>query len=205
MKYILSIILISFVLIQCTPLYYPNTIHAPLLAEEGEGNISGHLGTSGINLQAAYAVNDHIGLMSNTNFIGSSDEVDAQLFTELGVGHFETLGAKGLFEIYGGVGAGTEYYRFFAQPSIGFHSKNADIALTSRFVSLHLYDDLEGGNQAFYIEPAITTKLGLKNVKLIGQFGLSLPLESNTIDHLPILISVGLEYRLFKNKNKPLF
>lgn len=201
MKYILSIILTAFVLIQCSPLYFPNTVHTPMLSEEGDGNISGHLGTSGINLQAAYAINDRIGLMSNTNLIGSNEDTDAQIFTEFGVGHYKKIGGKGLFELYGGLGVGTEYYRFFAQPSIGFHSKNADIAFTSRLVSLHLYDDLEDGNQAFYIEPAITTKLGVKNVKLIGQLGFSLPLESDVIDHLPILISLGIEYRLFKKKN----
>ncbi len=205
MKHILAIILLSFTLIQCSPLYFPNTIHTPLLEEEGDANISGHLGTAGINLQGAYAINEHVGVMSNTNFIGSSDEVDPQFFTELGVGHFEKIGTKGLFEIYGGVGAGNEYYRFFAQPSIAFHSKNADIAFTSRLVSLHLYDNIEDPNYAFYIEPAITAKLGVKNVKMIGQLGFSLPFNSNFVDHLPILISLGVEYRLFKKRNQVKF
>jgi len=68
-------------------------------------------------VQAAYSVTNHIGLMTNyisTRGIENSDESQGNgNFLEGGAGYFRTLGKSGVFEIYGGAG-GSRQNHFYA-------------------------------------------------------------------------------------------
>lgn len=197
MKHFLFLILLSFVFIQCQPIYYPNTVNTPMLTGKGDVNIGGHYGTSGINLQGAVAISDHVGIMSNTSYLGEGEDGESPFYTELGVGHFKKVGGKGIFEIYAGGGLGNEYNRLFMQPSIGLHTNALDLSFATRFIALDTPK-----NDGAYIEPALTLKLGAKNLKFMTQLGVSIPLDNASEESFPGMLSFGLEYRLFgKNKH----
>ena len=168
-----SIKILSFVsgliLSGCVTLYKPNPIHSPLLKYKGEGNASAILGLSGsglTNLQAAYAISNHTGLMIDGMYHNrrstSSDSIIEKLnifFAEAGAGYFTTFGAEknGLFQCYAGGGYGSskdiihssyppnpeanaKYCNLFIQPGMAYVSKNIEVALDLRANYVCLFD-----------------------------------------------------------------
>ncbi len=156
----------------CVTLYKPNAIYSPLLKEKGDLNTSALLGISGcglFNVQAAYAISDHAGVIIDgmnhnrrTNRTSSSVTTVEKLHIfsgEVGTGYFTTFGDKknGLFQCYGGIGYGmsrdriydpnqpnpvvsAKYYTFFIQPGIAYTSKNLDVAFDLRANSVSLFN-----------------------------------------------------------------
>ena len=153
----------------CVTLYKPNVIHSPLLKEKGELNAAGSLGLSGsgvYNLQAAYAVGNHTGLVINgmnhsrklTNGDGSVEKLNI-LFGEAGVGYFTTFDGKknGLFQIYSGTGYGhtqdklenatqpypqvrANFFNVFIQPGMAITNKNFQFAFDVRANYVRIFD-----------------------------------------------------------------
>lgn len=152
----------------CVTLYKPNVIHSPLLKEKGELNASASLGMSGCglyNLQAAYAVSDHVGVMidgmyHNRNFKSADSSIEKlnMFFGEAGAGYFSTFGSKknGLFQCYGGGGYGmttdkidnarqpnpevnARYFNAFIQPGLAFINKNIELAFDLRINYVNLF------------------------------------------------------------------
>lgn len=157
------------ILTGCVTLYKPNPIHSPLLKYKGEANTSALLGLSGsglTNLQAAYAVSNHAGLMIDGMYhnkrAGSSDTVTEKLnifFAEAGAGYFNTFGAKknGLFQCYAGGGYGSskdiihystppspeakaKYFNLFIQPGMAYINKGIEVALDLRANYVRMFD-----------------------------------------------------------------
>jgi hypothetical protein len=157
------------VLTGCVTLYKPNAIHSPLLKEKGELNTSAGLGLSGcglFNLQAAYAISNHAGVMMdgmyhyrNTSNDDSSVEKLKMFFGEAGAGYFNTYGNKKnvLFQCYGGGGYGfstdkisntdqsnpemnAKYLSIFVQPGVAYTSKNFEIGFDLRANYVHIFD-----------------------------------------------------------------
>ena len=147
----------------CLHLYYaPNSSNVPLFKEKGEAkinaNYSGGAEISGAEIQGAYAVSEHVGIMLNTAFLGSSEEYsDGQkdegngYLVEAGAGYFMPLAENFIFETYAGLGVGganNEYYyggnskvnftKFFIQPALGFSVKNVDFGAASRFSAVFM-------------------------------------------------------------------
>ncbi len=145
----------------CVTLYKPNAIHSPMLAEKGEFNTSASLGASGCglyNLQAAYGVSVHAGVMMdgmyhNRHFKSGDGSVEKlNMFSgEAGAGYFTPFGKfhKGLFQWYSGGGYGNttdridhssqpspdlnaKYFNLFTQPGLAYTSKNLDVAFDVR-------------------------------------------------------------------------
>jgi len=160
---------IALLLTGCVTLYKPNAIHSPLLKEKGELNTSAMLGVSGnglTNLQAAYAVSNHMGIlvdgMYHNKRKSSSDSSIEKLnigFAEAGAGYFNTFGAKknGLFQCYSGAGLGktkdiifnsdshnpeasAKYFNLFIQPGVGFITKDLIVAFDLRANYVRLYN-----------------------------------------------------------------
>ena len=158
MKYGFQILnfFIFFLLTGCVTLYKPNTINSPLLKEKGDLHAAAAFGLSGsglYNIQSAYAVSDHIGIMingmyHNSEFSSNNNSMERlnMYFGEAGGGYFSTFGKnnKGLFQCYGGMGYGSttdkienstqvnpevsaEYINVFIQPGIGHIEKNVEI------------------------------------------------------------------------------
>jgi hypothetical protein len=156
----------------CVTLYKPNAIYSPLVKEKGDVNASASLGISGcglFNLQAAYAISDHAGVMidgmnhnKQTSRTSSSVTTVEKLHIfsgEIGAGYFTPFGdnKKGLFQCYSGIGYGNsrdriydpnqpnplisaKYYSFFIQPGIAYTSKNFDVAFDLRANSVSLFN-----------------------------------------------------------------
>ena len=154
----------------CSPeIYNANALNVPLLAQKGNAKVSLGITASGegvglynTNLQGAYAISDHIGIMLNgmyhnytrtyTPFLSNTPRTDRHKegFFEAGLGYFGPVGnsTKWRGEIYSGWGMGrsketnpnsneallleSPYNRLFLQPSIGFVSRYFDAALSSR-------------------------------------------------------------------------
>lgn len=110
-----------FTLQSCEIMYYPNMQNVPLFKEKKEIKVTGSIS----NLQAAYSVTDHIGVLANAQFgmnewsadgitfNQNNDLVDADYkftssrnFYEAGIGYFKPVSTNGIFEIYGGAGMG---------------------------------------------------------------------------------------------------
>jgi len=196
----------------CSIAYTPNVINTPLLSEKGDVTASAHLGTAGLDIQAAGAVTNHIGLMANTSFIFNQNDHQHN-FVELGTGYFTKIGTSGRFETYGGLGFASylrdkntspdiietvkgTYIRAFISPSIGASSEVFQGSLTTRLVALRFF---EGDNRAdeFLFEPVITAKVGYKYAYFVLQGGLSIPVASvNTNFVQPFILSIGVQGNL---------
>ena len=155
----------------CSPeIYNANSLNVPLLAQKGNAKIAlsstfarekggGFLNN---NLQGAYALSDHLGIMVNgmyhnytrtyTPLFSTTQTTNRHKegFIEAGLGYYGHVGnnSKWRGEIYGGFGLGksketnpnnqdaltleSPYNRLFLQPSFGFVSKYFDAALSVR-------------------------------------------------------------------------
>ena len=113
---LIAIIVISFS--SCKIMYIPNTQNVPMLEEKGD--IKVELGTK--DLQVAYGVTDHLGIMVNGYYNKNdwsvvSGEFDNQYLSkrtlvEGGLSYYTTMGEKGRFEVYGGAGYGKVQYDY---------------------------------------------------------------------------------------------
>ena len=155
--------LLVVVCASCAPVYVPQARNVPMLSQRGEFNGSISAGTSGFNLQTAYALGNHVGVMANfmtaNSEHGNSTSTRRHKSGDIGVGYFLRKGVA--FEIYGGVGMGKgtgsdstdflglgpvprkmsgEYNRYFIQPSIGLYKHGFEGAFTLRFSALDFKD-----------------------------------------------------------------
>lgn len=216
MKHLIVIVLISLFTIQCG-VYNPNNLNVPLLSEKGEGNIGGHIGINGIQLQTSIAISDKYAFMYNNMFTGEEGSIKASSFHELAIGQYSTLGKRGKLELFVGGGFNPNYNRFFIQPNIGAQWEALELGFSTRLSQVfltsagkkHTYDNviLENAKPTLFVEPAITLKLGIKSFKLIAQGGLSLPVYGTSeIIGVPLILSVGLNLNLRKKTtSKPSF
>lgn len=185
----------------CKPVYIPNAVNIPYLSEKGQINGGLHTGTSGIDLQGAYAITDHVAVMANGSYAnrdGSDTSLTndhKHLFGELGMGYFMPFGA-GRFEIYGGAGTGTAssyenffsqgdvyakafYNRYFFQTNIGASARNVEggLGLRFSFVDFNKFSsnnvEYNRGITRAYMEPVLNLKVGSENIKVTTQIGFS--------------------------------
>jgi hypothetical protein len=162
MKFIFLSLSILFSLTSCYRVYYaPNTPHPALLTQKDEGRINAIYSygagseLNALDVQFAYAIKDHFGIMANSFFAGRNNFKDGYPaekgnggYLEMGGGYFNYLknSRHWMAEVYSGIGAGwvNNYYsdyeysrtgiiKFFAQPSIGYKESNFELAFTPRF------------------------------------------------------------------------
>ncbi len=151
MRFLILLLLVA----SCAPIYVPTTRNVPLHRGAGEFQGSVYL-TTGVDVQMAFALTDHIGVTGNYNLLRQNQELPQDTavpnmpssfkrknnFGEVGLGYFQSTRSK-RFEIYGGygMGEGTSYdsYYFFAQ---NFGVKG--IVSTGKY-------------SRFYIQPSIGT------------------------------------------------
>ncbi len=213
-------ICISWVLCSCGASYAPNAVNSPLLSKKGDAQVAVHTGTSGINPQAAYAITNHLGIMTNGSFkkYNNSDK-NYTNYGELGLGYYTTFSEKGRIEAYAGYGIGNYKYinsfhhsvtihsgsfsKFFIQPSIGYVSKIFEGSFATRFAYINV-DDISGKDSSMLINPVITAKVGYKFIKVVFQSGLSFGLDdiNDYINNQPFMFTVGLQLninQLFNN------
>lgn len=165
-KYIscrLIVLICALILEGCAHSYYlPSNQNVPLLTEKNEfhGSISmgGSPVLSGLDIQAALALTNHLAIMTNYMSSKYPDDFDDKnqangKYLEGAAGYFNLFNRFYVFEVYGGFGSclqNHEYYdalnnntylgksdltfgKAFLQPSIGVTFNAFDIALTSGF------------------------------------------------------------------------
>lgn len=94
------------------------------------------------------------------------------------------------------------------QPNFGYKSKYFEVALSSRIVNL-MYNSIEGdlifngknqidyltdNKSSFLLEPALTVRGGLENIKLQIQYGYSHNLSNSTFKQDKSFLTLGLRY-----------
>ena len=183
--------------------YAPNAQNVPLHKKKEEVKLRGTLGTGvsaqSLDLQGSYSFHDHFALMANFQRAtwGSSvrdrPEFGVMRVVEVGVGYYNAITNKIVFESYVGGGGGTvtnDYERgssrlgmqkIFWQPQIGFTSRSFDFALGMRMNWLNfnraetigsvpqeeiieLFDIRDRGTYVL-VEPALTFRFGQDPVK----------------------------------------
>ena len=218
----IGFLLTLITLFSCSPEYIPNMANTPMFDEKGEIQANITRGVSGTDIQAAYAVTDHLGVMANTSFYKStsdtSDDFHQHGIYEFALGYYGDISDYGRFEVYGGFGAGkiqaynedmvfddpitdATFSKLFIQPSFGMKSDIFDANLGTRLamIKVNYKQEAPGLNESFqpFIEPMLTGRLGFKYVKFIGQVGLSFPLKTETVfDYQPFIINLGLHFNI---------
>ncbi|MGB7220607.1 MAG: hypothetical protein WBD07_17545 [Vicinamibacterales bacterium] len=160
---------LMLVLAGCSPVYYvPNAHNVPMLQGKGDGTFGVHAASFGGEVQGAFAIAEHIGVMVNVAAMKQQDDGDGDggsggLF-EVGVGYHRNLGSKLVWENYLLLGGGNvenhfpstvaqfpgttgkleaKFTRYGVQPSIAQHSRFFDSAFSVRLLGLQ-YRDVSG-------------------------------------------------------------
>ncbi len=199
----------------CAPVYFPSGINAPMLTNRGEiqVNLAGGLG---FYPQIAYAATNHIGVMGNASIYKSSSDTSSSMQGTLtfGVGYFGRIGNHGRYELYAGTEGGKmnnsysqfDFKNWFVQPTIGYTSDLLDIGLTSSFV-LAGFVDKKGAYldpprySTIYWQPALTTKIGYKRVRFLGQLSMAVDLNKDPkILVFPFYFALGLNVNLGQSR-----
>src|SRR5690242_4360257 len=93
----------------CAIVYYPNSRNVPMFSEKKEFQASATTGT-GNNLQIAYAVTNHFGVMSNGMLWGANgvdkNHINQHRYGEAGLGYYNNYANKMFLDIWGGYGIG---------------------------------------------------------------------------------------------------
>lgn len=147
-------------LASCQSVYIPNAHNAPLFTKKGEFQGAAAIGISGLDVQTAVSLTNHIALMGNLAvnngaLFGSNsssfNSSDSTVFYEGGLGYYKNY-QKTCFEIFAGYGSGYgraqadyhygnfrnngmmrgSYDRLFIQPSFGWNKRNFNLILTCR-------------------------------------------------------------------------
>lgn len=152
-----SLVLIAFVASSCAPAYLSNTRNTPMFSEAREFAGTTSVGSSGLDVQLAYAVTNHIAVMANGNIFWSDATLDTIInyrrthrFAELGIGYFVKK-ERFHFELFGGYGRAKVhsyqtflfkgdprfvngvYDRIFFQPSFRLSEKRLETIFSPRF------------------------------------------------------------------------
>lgn len=162
-------LLLALIMTGCAHSYYiPKGPNVPLFTEKNEfrGSIAVGAGeiSSSTDVQAAYAISDHFGAM--TDFMSSSgnmynDDNSAKTrYIDGALGYFKPFDKFMVFEVFGGIGTGNQehnyYYtswstgqttsdgkaeikftKLFVQPSLGATFKAFDVALSTSLIRLN--------------------------------------------------------------------
>lgn len=149
-------------LCSCTHYYYvANIQNVPLFREKDEVHLSGGYAigdeSQSIELQSAYSVSKHIGIMANYTHAWGGDQAEDDYakgyYIDGAAGYFKPIGKYGVFEIYGGFGGSGQHHQFspssyadlsfiklYIQPSFGFTFDWFDAAVSLRLCNISYTD-----------------------------------------------------------------
>ncbi len=107
----------------------------------------------------------------------------------------------------------SDYTKYSLQPAFGLASANLEVAVSSKLTYLNFSNII--GNAIFYdknqivylndnrsnviVEPALTIRMGFKNVKIQGQLSLSYNLSNRLFYQEEYLLSFGAYFSLFRS------
>ncbi len=118
LKRLLFFILLLASFSSCKIMYIPNAQNVPMLEEKGDIKVE----ISNKDLQVAYGITNHLGIMANgyynknewsvTSGTLDNEYASKRSLVEGGLGYFTTFGNNGRFEVYGGAGYGNVVYDY---------------------------------------------------------------------------------------------
>lgn len=206
----------------CAPVYVPSTQHTHLMDDKGELHVATHGGTNGVDMQAAYALTNHMGLMAAASYGSAKQEGNSDhhihQYGELGITYFQPLGKIGRYEALAGTGFGSaevvdhfvflgpeevqatgQFNKIFIQNNIGLETDVLETGLALRLGHLTFYTfktasgTHDGPERGTFFEPALFARLGWKNVKIESQVGFSHPLQGDVdFTYKALMLSLGL-------------
>ncbi len=169
-KQLCVIFILAITLSGCIHYYYiANVQNVPLFTEKNEFSASGQIGfasdagwneTTCIDLQTAYSLTNHIGIMLNYMWAYENYQPEESTVKDYGrgsylegaAGYYKPFGQYGLFEIYGGVGTSGQHHQYansysntiegtsdlsfikiFLQPSVGLKLNRSDVSFLKPF------------------------------------------------------------------------
>ena len=111
-KFLYLLLPIPLIITSCSSVYMPNVPNSPMLTKKNEVHASGHISLKGnVNINTAYAVSDHVGVLFNGSFINQQKNTKdfRQDLVEGGAGYFTTFGPENsrILEFYSGLGRGS--------------------------------------------------------------------------------------------------
>lgn len=183
----------------CAPVYVPNVRNSPMFTKDGEFQLNAQFG-NGFEVQSAYAITEHFGVMSNFSFIdqtGMDEEEDyhRHQFFEGGAGYFSNKD-ESFFEVFAGYGRGKgttfdafeffgsqsvaatgRYERYFVQPAFGLNKDEMNISFAPRFSMVDYYEFSTETTRSpineqpkFFFEPAIIGRGNFANNHMYAIF-----------------------------------
>lgn len=221
-------LILPFIISACG-FYTPNLRNSPMLTKAGE--VQGAVQISrGLQGQGAAAITDHIGIMSNYQYLRNKrdGEIEKRSFFEGGLGYFTNKGAS-FYEIYAGYGEGDvdllqkgllsaqgdavfystqgRFNRIFIQPSFGYHSKRHSVAFAPRFSYVNVLtlettnSDMSGMKDAWVAELAGIERWHVhQNIFLTFQGGVNLRISKERLGAQLIQLGGGIGFRFNAEK-----
>lgn len=209
-KSIIGLSFCALMFIGCTPLYYvPNALNTPLIHEQGEISLTGTANNEQFDAQLAVCFKENWVLQTNYfELVNKGTNYGNGNIKEVGVGYATPFSKHLFFEIYGLGAAGSvknsfedeglllaNFNRIAVQPSIAYKRKRFEFILSCRAGQISYYDVngtlifeqtdhvnlLRNNPTTFFVEPAATIRLGIKNVKLQGQIIIGTNLNNQNI------------------------
>jgi hypothetical protein len=193
------IIIAVLALSACAPVYVPNLRNSPMFTKAGEFQASAQIG-NGIEGQAAFAVTEHFGVITNYSYIDATDPEDVEDYLrhrlfEAGVGYFSNKDDS-FFEVFAGYGRGKgttfesyeffgtqssaatgRYDRYFLQPAFGINKEQFQFSFAPRFSMVDYYEfSTETVSRPideepkFFFEPAIIGRINFANNHMFATF-----------------------------------
>lgn len=220
--YYIAVSIMLAIVQSCAPVYRPNTMFTPMFERQGQFRGMGSFGNNGLNLHAGYTVTDNLAITGGMTYASDVGDPGETFFTEAGAGWYYAPSVFRL-EVLSGIGFGvaratgtytfiTErtieargvYGRFYLQPTMGVSVSIVDLSLTTRaaWVNFFRFEETTGNGESaqnisgLFMEPVMTLGVGPESFKIFGQLGLSLPSRALEFDHLPVLLSFGVRFKL---------
>jgi len=193
----------------CAPVYIPNSRQVHLLDHRGELDGNFNAGTNGTDIQGAYAVSDHLGIMAagsfdKANVKESNSDYHKHHYGELGLEYFTSMGKIGRFELGAGMGRGSatavdhydfisprelkatgKYNKLFISSDVGLQTGMLDLGVVARLGNVS-FTEFETSSTTYtntksatFFEPAALMRLGWKHIKLESQIGFSKPFKKD--------------------------
>lgn len=215
------ILLLVTVFPACAPVYMRPAANAPFFQGGGEAQASGQLGMNGVDVQGAYAITDHIGVLAASSF--SNGNKHSHAYGEAGAGYYVPLADVVSLEVFAGGGAGSSqgnsqlhigeteteiqargsYALGFVQADLGLATEAVDLGLTTRGSYLrYWFTHLDGQavsahEDQLFIEPTAVARVGWRYVKVGIQAGMILPTrEIQRLHFNPLLLHFGVGLHL---------
>ncbi len=161
------LLIISLLAVGCSPVYYkPNLMNIPNFQKKDDVYLAAHLGGGVGDVQAAYAVGNHVAILGNyTQFSNTQEDGNAANsgetkttktrgnIAEFAVGYFTPISENFTFALYGGYGSGSvendwnvrgnsqaDVKKLFVQPTFGVKFKNWEFVAGYKLANLTYYN-----------------------------------------------------------------